>query len=184
MELTDEEVANLYERYAAVLFHRCRSILRNDEEAWDAVQETFARVVKNAEDFRQQSSPLTWMYKISTNYSLNQLRNRTSRAKTRRERKEEIVGPEVTEAPLEATEDHARILAMLDGRGSANARLRHPHFLRRVYARGDCATRGPVRAHGSQAHQHLSCQSPTSARGRGGPAARRAPLAGPLRMLP
>lgn len=114
MELTDEEVAALYDRYAHVLFHRCRSILRNDEEAWDAVQETFARAIKHAETFRQQSSPLTWMYRISTNYSLNQLRNRTSRAKTRHERREEIVGPAHTEAPSEATEDHDRILRLLE----------------------------------------------------------------------
>ena len=114
MELTDEEVAELYDRFAHVLFHRCRSILRNDEEAWDAVQETFARVIRNADSFRQQSSPLTWMYKISTNYSLNQLRNRNSRAKTRRERKEEIVGPEATEPPTEASEDHERILELLE----------------------------------------------------------------------
>lgn len=114
MELTDQEVAALYDRYAPVLFHRCRSILRNDEEAWDAVQETFARVIKKSESFRQQSSPLTWMYKISTNYSLNQLRNRQSRARTRRDRKDEIAGPDRTAPPSEHTEDHGRVLALLD----------------------------------------------------------------------
>ncbi|HHO54002.1 MAG TPA: sigma-70 family RNA polymerase sigma factor [Deltaproteobacteria bacterium] len=114
MELTDAELTALYDRYAHVLFHRCRSILRNDEEAWDAVQETFARVVKNADTFRQQSSALTWMYKISTNYSLNQLRNRNTRARSHRDRRDRIVGPEVSVPPEEATEDHQRILGLLD----------------------------------------------------------------------
>jgi RNA polymerase sigma factor (sigma-70 family) len=110
MKLTDEELAQLYDRYAHVLFHRCRSILRNDQDAWDAVHETFARVIRNADTFRQQSSPLTWMYKISTNYALNQLRNRKTR-----DRKQEIVGPERTAPRDEANEDHARILELLDG---------------------------------------------------------------------
>ena len=180
MELTDEEVAELYDRFAHVLFHRCRSILRNDEEAWDAVQETFARVIRNADSFRQQSSPLTWMYKISTNYSLNQLRNRNSRAKTRRERKEEIVGPEATEPPTEASEDHERILELLEGRSRdgrpADARLRGPHLLRRVHARGDGPARGPVGPHGAQAHQHLPGPGTAPARGRGRGPARPAPV--------
>lgn len=115
MELTDPELAELYDRYAHVLFHRCRSILRNDQDAWDAVQETFARVIRNADTFRQQSSPLTWMYKISTNYALNQLRNRKSRDRKHEDHKEEIVGPERTAPADEASEDHTRILELLDG---------------------------------------------------------------------
>ncbi len=133
MELTDDEVAALYERYAPVLFHRCRSILRNDEEAWDAVQETFARVIKNAETFRQQSSALTWMYKISTNYSLNQLRNRSSRARTRQQRREELAGPVASEPP-EAFEDHGRILELLEQADpQTRACIVHTYF--------DCCTR-------------------------------------------
>jgi len=114
MELTDDELAELYDRYAHVLFHRCRRILRNDEDANDAVQETFAKVIRNADTFRQQSSPLTWMYAISTNYCLNQVRNRNTRRDKRENHKAEIGGPSVVEPSGEAREDHARILALLD----------------------------------------------------------------------
>ncbi len=114
MELTDQELAALYERYAHVLFHRCRRILRNDEDAHDAVQETFARVMRNAATFRQQSSPLTWMYSISTNYCLNQVRNRKGRRQKREDHKDEIGGPSVVQPTSEHTEDHARILELLD----------------------------------------------------------------------
>lgn len=74
---TEAEVRALYERYAGVLHHRCRRILGNDELAADAVQETFARVIRNWEGFRGEASPLTWMYRISTNWCLNQVRNRS-----------------------------------------------------------------------------------------------------------
>lgn len=114
MELTDDELARLYQRYGHVLFHRCRSIVRNDEEAWDAVQETFARVVKHADTFRAQSSPLTWMYKISTNYCLNQLRNRKGHEQKHLRHGEDISGP-ASHVMSDDDRDRDRVLALLDG---------------------------------------------------------------------
>lgn len=113
VELTDDELARLYHRYGHVLFHRCRSIVRNDEEAWDAVQETFARVVKHADTFRAQASPLTWMYRISTNYCLNQLRNRKGHEQKHERHREDIAGPAAA-TMNDDDADRARILAMLD----------------------------------------------------------------------
>jgi RNA polymerase sigma-70 factor (ECF subfamily) len=43
------------------------------------VQETFAKVLRRGDSFREESSPLTWMYRISTNHCLNLLRNRRGR---------------------------------------------------------------------------------------------------------
>ena len=79
MTITDQELAALYDRYAHIVYRRCLSILRNEEDAHDAVQETFARVIRHNDEFRGKASPLTWMYRISTNYCLNQLRNHVGR---------------------------------------------------------------------------------------------------------
>jgi len=79
MSITDQELAALYERYAHILFRRCRSILGSEEDAHDAVQETFAKVLRHSDEFRSEASPLTWMYRISTNWCLNQLRNHQRR---------------------------------------------------------------------------------------------------------
>ena len=111
MDLTDDELAELYGRYAHVLFHRCRRILRDDEDANDAVHETFARVIRNADTFRAQASPLTWMYTIATNHALNQLRNRSGRQQ-KLDRHGDDLAP--TTAEHEDSEDHARVLALLD----------------------------------------------------------------------
>jgi RNA polymerase sigma-70 factor, ECF subfamily len=112
MELSDQELSALYDRYAPVLFVRCKRLLRNDEDAHDAVHETFARVIRNARGFREQSSPLTWMYRISTNYCLNQLRNGKGRREKLDHHKSEFTTMATTSP--ESVEDHGRVLDLLD----------------------------------------------------------------------
>ncbi len=84
------EMEALYRRYAPVLHARARSILGSDESAADAVQETFARVIRHWAEFRAEASPLTWMYRISTNWCLNQLRNHKGRSRKHTDHKDEI----------------------------------------------------------------------------------------------
>ena len=91
---SEAELESLYRRYAPVLHARARSILGNDEAAADAVQETFARVIVHWDGFRAESSPLTWMYQISTNWCLNQLRNHKGRARKHTDHKDEIQAEE------------------------------------------------------------------------------------------
>jgi RNA polymerase sigma factor (sigma-70 family) len=47
-------------------------------------------VIRNWEQFRGEASPYTWMYRITTNYCLNQLRNRQGRARKRVEHHHDI----------------------------------------------------------------------------------------------
>lgn len=96
MQISDEELRALYTRYGPVIFHRARAILGDPEEANDAVQETFARVIRHHESFRQEASPLTWMIRISTNLCLNQLRNRRGREAKHIHRRDEIFGDGVS----------------------------------------------------------------------------------------
>ncbi|MCA9491455.1 MAG: sigma-70 family RNA polymerase sigma factor [Myxococcales bacterium] len=128
MELTDAEVEQLYHRYAHVLFHRCRSIVRNDEEAWDAVHETFAKVIRNAETFRHQSSPLTWMYRISTNHCLNQVRNRRGRERKHEDHAHDL-GADRVAVQADEDPDKERILALLeDADEETRACVVHTYF--------------------------------------------------------
>lgn len=96
MAPTNAEIEALYVRYAPVLHHRARGILGTDEAASDAVHETFARVIRHWERFRGESSPLTWMYRITTNWCLNQLRNGRGRASKRALHHDELAGSTVT----------------------------------------------------------------------------------------
>lgn len=111
MPMTDKELAALYERYANIVLRRCRAILGNEEDARDALHETFARVIRHQDEFRREASPLTWMYRISTNLCLNEIRNRTGRRA-----KLEHRGDEVTPEPLSIAGlglDDARIRDLL-----------------------------------------------------------------------
>lgn len=98
MSLTQAELSDLYMRYAPILHHRARNILGTNEDAHDAVQETFARVLRNHEGFRQAASPLTWMYQINTNWCLNKLRDRKGHAKKQVDHRREFVAKEATDA--------------------------------------------------------------------------------------
>ena len=72
----------LYELYAARVYYRCRYLLRDDEEARDAMQDVFIKVHKNLSSFKGQSSPITWITRIATNHCLNILRSRKARWRT------------------------------------------------------------------------------------------------------
>lgn len=62
-----------------MVLRRARSLLRNEAAAQDAVHEVFLRALQNGADFRAEASPTTWLYRITTNYCLNVLRNESRR---------------------------------------------------------------------------------------------------------
>jgi RNA polymerase sigma-70 factor (ECF subfamily) len=69
----------LFERHGAMVYRRCLRILRNEEEAKDAVQEVFLNVLSRRSQFRGASSPSTWLYGAATLHCLQKLRNRERR---------------------------------------------------------------------------------------------------------
>lgn len=117
MPVSSAQLQDLYQRYAHVLHRRCYHILGNDEDARDAVQETFAKVILRYDDFRQDASPLTWMYRISTNWCLNRIRDRSGRAAKHERHRQAIVGDGVARhkgEAWEAAETVRRLLAEED----------------------------------------------------------------------
>ena len=69
-------VEELFVRYGATVFRRCRQLLGNDAAAEDATQEVFIRVLDRIDSFRGEATPLTWIFGIATLHCLQQLRNR------------------------------------------------------------------------------------------------------------
>ncbi len=129
MPATEAEIRELYERYAHVLHHRARSILGSDEDAADAVQETFARVLRGWDHYERQASPLTWMYQISTHYCLNRLRDRKGHAKKHVDRREAIVGEGYVPAPAGDELDADTVRALLaDTDDETRAIVLHVYF--------------------------------------------------------
>lgn len=78
-ELESAVVERLFERYAFQVELRCRRLLRHPEEARDAAQEVFVRLLTHGGDFRGEAEWMTWLYRVATNLCLNRIRNATRR---------------------------------------------------------------------------------------------------------
>lgn len=70
-----DPVAVLYARHRGAVRARCRQLLRNAAAAEDALQETFTRVLRHAHHLPPEAEALPWLYRIATNYCLNELRH-------------------------------------------------------------------------------------------------------------
>lgn len=77
--LNRDEVQRLYAQFAPVVFRRARRILNRDSDAWDVVQEVFERMLTHGQQFRGEARPMTWVYRVTTNLALNQVRSRKVR---------------------------------------------------------------------------------------------------------
>jgi RNA polymerase sigma-70 factor (ECF subfamily) len=77
--LTRDEVQRLYAQFAPVVFRRARVLVARDADAWDVVQEVFERMLTHGAAFRGESRPMTWVYRVTTNVALNQIRSRKLR---------------------------------------------------------------------------------------------------------
>ena len=71
-----EAFRTLYSQTAGIVFSYALSILRNLENAEDAMQETFLRIRSAAHLYRPMGKPLAWMLTITKNICLMKLRER------------------------------------------------------------------------------------------------------------
>ena len=69
----------LYERYSADVFKYSFSILKNEEEAKDAVQEVFVKYAESESSFRRDCSQKTWLLVIARNYCYNRVQHSSFR---------------------------------------------------------------------------------------------------------
>src|SRR5690606_24080852 len=64
-----------YRRYGPLVLRRCRQLLRDAEEAEDALQEVFMQILRRP-DLTGAEFPSSLLYKIATHTCLNRLRTR------------------------------------------------------------------------------------------------------------
>jgi RNA polymerase sigma-70 factor (ECF subfamily) len=70
----------LMKRHNQMLYRAARSILKNEAEAEDAVQEAYMQAYKAMGDFRGDSKVSTWLVRIVVNESITRLHKQTRRA--------------------------------------------------------------------------------------------------------
>jgi RNA polymerase sigma-70 factor, ECF subfamily len=68
----------LYLRYAGNVYGYARSIVRNDHDAEDVVQQVFTRMLTAIQNYEQRSVPFSaWLLRITHNMAIDYLRRRT-----------------------------------------------------------------------------------------------------------
>ena len=69
----------LMDYFQEPIYHYIRRLVVLHEDAQDVLQEVFIQVYRHWEQFRNESSLSTWIYRIATNESLRLLNNRKNR---------------------------------------------------------------------------------------------------------
>jgi RNA polymerase sigma factor (sigma-70 family) len=73
---SDRAFTALYERYHQPLYRYCRSIVRNEADAQDALQSTFASALSALQRDGRNAPLRPWLYRIAHNESVSLLRRR------------------------------------------------------------------------------------------------------------
>lgn len=96
----------LMQRYNRRLYRVARSILRDDAEAEDVVQEVYLRAYRSVGTFRAQAAVATWLTRIVVNECMSRLR--------RNGRRHNIV-PMLTAVAMVPEEENSMIQVSVDG---------------------------------------------------------------------
>ncbi len=73
---SEQEIREIYEKYASLVHNRCLSFLKSEDEAWDATQEVFMKLIESLSSIQKKDSILSWLYKTSTNHCISLLRKK------------------------------------------------------------------------------------------------------------
>jgi len=72
-------VKELFEQYANDIFHYSMSLLKDPDDAKDAVQEVFVKFINTQRTFKGKCSYKTWLLIITRNYCFNKLNGKANR---------------------------------------------------------------------------------------------------------
>jgi len=75
----ESDVEALYKSHGHYILQRCSAMLGDPDEAHDALQEVFVRLLKARPRFDHDRPILTWVNRVTTNHCLNRIRARRYR---------------------------------------------------------------------------------------------------------
>ena len=70
----------IVEKFRSPMYWHIRRMVISHEDAEDVLQETFIRIFRAMDDFRQESSLTTWVYRIATNECIRFLNRKKEQA--------------------------------------------------------------------------------------------------------
>jgi RNA polymerase sigma-70 factor (ECF subfamily) len=72
----NDALATLVNEYHDRIYHLGLSMLKQEQDAEDMLQETFLTLVEKIQQFKGNSSIYTWLYRIATNIALKKLKSK------------------------------------------------------------------------------------------------------------
>ena len=116
-------VEEFYRKYGPMVLRRCRGLLGDEDEALDAMQEVFMRVLKKQEQL-EDYAPSSLLYTIATNVCLNVIRSRKRKPLTDKEEflaqiagedkpEERVLAAHFTDKLFEGEKSSTRTMAVL-----------------------------------------------------------------------
>jgi RNA polymerase sigma-70 factor (ECF subfamily) len=70
------QVAELYGALGPAVYRRCLKLLRDRDEARDATQDVFMKLVRDMDRLQDRATVMPWIYRVATNHCLNLIRSR------------------------------------------------------------------------------------------------------------
>ena len=113
------DVSRAVEEYGNSLYRLCTVMLKNREDAQDAVQECFLRYITKAPDFNDNEHEKAWLIRVSTNVCKDMLR--------RRKYESFLALDEIKN--LSTSEDNAQILGLLVSLDEKYRIIIHLHYV-------------------------------------------------------
>jgi RNA polymerase sigma-70 factor (ECF subfamily) len=77
--MIDAQIEALYKDHGFHVYQRCRALLGNDDEAYDALQEVFIRVIRSRPELDDDRPITAWLNRVTTNLCFNRIRARRYR---------------------------------------------------------------------------------------------------------
>lgn len=81
----------LYRQYGPKVYGKCLSLLKDEAQAKDAMQEIFIRAFLKSSQFRQEAKVSTWLYSITYNYCMDFLKKQQSKRAKMGEDLQEVI---------------------------------------------------------------------------------------------
>ncbi|HTZ50978.1 MAG TPA: sigma-70 family RNA polymerase sigma factor [Spirochaetia bacterium] len=120
------DVEALYRRYGPMVLRRCRQLLRNEELAADAMQETFVKILRSSQRLNARY-PSSLLYRVATNVCLNVMRTNRRRPSVSADLLlEAMAGPESVE---DRVLDLMTVERVFEGAREGTRRAAEMHYL-------------------------------------------------------
>ncbi|MDR2750921.1 MAG: RNA polymerase sigma factor, partial [Clostridiales bacterium] len=72
---TDKEVADIYARQMKTIYRVCFAYMKNASDTEDAVQDTFAKMIKSNPAFASEEHEKAWLIRTAVNVCKNSVRH-------------------------------------------------------------------------------------------------------------